>query len=481
MRRTLALLTLLLALPATAAAEPKLDGQFPVDAKPNQLVEGPDGNVWFIMDGTEFGSITPDGTVSDDFAMPGAVTPKDITAGGGKLWISYDDGFVEVDPANPAGATAHPVAEVNTARGIAREADGDLWIVDDFSNSVVEAAPDGTFKREIPGDPVNATPPSGRGIALGLDGKLWWVDNTGPSVQATDPATGTSKGYEVSAGNPQEITAGPEGQMAFTSPNGIIGRIATDTGAIQETPNPGADATGIVLGNDQAYWSAEFATDSVARLAPDGTLTHPIQFTPFAAGDTADPRHIATGPNDTLWVSLEDLGTMTHQRIARITGVEAPPAPDPQPQPQPQPDPQPTCCAPPPPPPDTLAPTLSALSVTPSRVRRGRRTAIRFTLSEAASVALQFDRVRRGRRSNGRCVAPRRRLRRAPRCTRFRRVGALTRQVANGTSTISFDGRLSGRLLPVGSYAVTLVARDAAGNVSRPRTLRFRILPRRRR
>ena len=41
---------------------------------------------------------------------------------------------------------------------------------------------------------------------------------------------------------------------------------------------------------------------------------------------------------------------------------------------------------------------------------------------------------------------------------------------------IAFDGRVSGRKLAVGTHRLVLVARDAAGNASKPVTVRFTVL-----
>jgi virginiamycin B lyase len=474
MRRVVTLLLLALALPAGASAAPALDREIPVSGKPLQLVQGPDGNVWFGLETSstndEFGRIMPDGTV-DEFDTPGAEKATDIAAGGGRVWMAYEDGIIEVDPADPENPVVHPVSEVNTSRSLAFEpADGDLWVVDDFSGSVVEIGDDGTFKREIPGESLAGGTPSGRGIAAGSDGRMWWMDFGQVAVQATNPATGTSKAFPISGGNPQEIATGPAGELGFTSPQDIIGRIATADGAIRETSNPLGDATGLVLANDGAYWSAEFNKDSLARLAPDGTLTHPIQFS-----SDADPRHITTGAGDTLWVSLEDLGAVTGPRIARITGVSAPPPPDPKPV---TPEPQPACCAPPPPPPpppDTTRPVVGPLSMRPAAFRAGRGSTISATLSEAASILVRVERAQSGRRKAGRCVAPRR-ARRGSRCKRYVAVGTFTRTAVAGRNAIVFRGRVGGRRLKPGAYRLTLVATDAAGNASTPRRLLFRIV-----
>jgi hypothetical protein len=79
-------------------------------------------------------------------------------------------------------------------------------------------------------------------------------------------------------------------------------------------------------------------------------------------------------------------------------------------------------------------------------------------------------------------VKPTLRNRSRPRCTRLVAVrGSVSRPVQAGSRRIRFAGRLSRRQsLKPGRYRMTLTARDAAGNVSSPDRVRFRLLPRRR-
>jgi hypothetical protein len=120
---------------------------------------------------------------------------------------------------------------------------------------------------------------------------------------------------------------------------------------------------------------------------------------------------------------------------------------------------------------DTLAPVLSRLTVTPRRFRLGSRlprlaanartgAAIRFNLSEPATVTLRFSRV-----------LPRRRSMRVPWTIRLR-----GRQ---GPNTVRFQGRLARRrALRPGRYRVTVSARDATGHQARPLAARFDLLTR---
>ena len=113
-----------------------------------------------------------------------------------------------------------------------------------------------------------------------------------------------------------------------------------------------------------------------------------------------------------------------------------------------------------------------------SAVRRPPRgTRFAFTLSQAASVRLSFAQLLPGRRIGRRCVAPTPSARHRSACTRPLVRGALTGAGRAGANTVSFQGRLSpARRLARGSYTVTVIATNAAGQHSSPRTLAFTIL-----
>jgi len=143
---------------------------------------------------------------------------------------------------------------------------------------------------------------------------------------------------------------------------------------------------------------------------------------------------------------------------------------------------------------DTTKPKLSKLKLSAKRFRIGSKlataaavrtgTTIRYTLSEAATVTLSFQRVSAGRKVGKRCVKPKRSNRRRKRCTRFAAVKpAVTfANQAAGARRIHFEGRLSRRkTLKPGVYRLTLRARDTAGNRSTGLTSRITVLPKRKR
>jgi hypothetical protein len=147
--------------------------------------------------------------------------------------------------------------------------------------------------------------------------------------------------------------------------------------------------------------------------------------------------------------------------------------------------------APPPPPAaDRTAPRITKASLSPKHFRAGGSgaraaarkrvpagTTIRFTLSERATVRVSLERMRPGRRSGKRCVAPTRRLAKARACGRYATAGTLTRPGQDaGARSVRFSGRRGAKALPPGSYRATLVATDAAGNRSKAVRLGFTVV-----
>ena len=77
-----------------------------------------------------------------------------------------------------------------------------------------------------------------------------------------------------------------------------------------------SDPFGITFAPDGAYWVARSQANDLLRLTPSGQTT---TLTGFAPSGGVGPRKIATGPDNTLWVTLD-----TPEKVARVTGVTPP-------------------------------------------------------------------------------------------------------------------------------------------------------------
>jgi sugar lactone lactonase YvrE len=128
---------------------------------------------------------------------------------------------------------------------------------------------------------------------------------------------------------------------------------------------------------------------------------------------------------------------------------------------------------------DTIRPVISSFRASSRTIatsataaaRRGVR--FRFRLSESARVRIAIERALAGRRKGGRCVGPGKARRGAKRCTRWRSVTTLRKQVTSGPSSVRFSGKVRGRALRAGRYRAVATAKDAVGNPSRRRTAAF--------
>lgn len=146
--------------------------------------------------------------------------------------------------------------------------------------------------------------------------------------------------------------------------------------------------------------------------------------------------------------------------------------------------------------PDRRAPVLSALRLTHARFRVGasstatvaRRatrkptpsgTTLSLRVDERALVVVSFSGTVAGHRSGGRCRPGPATRRGASACRASVLAPALVRTGRGpGAVSIPFSGTAGGHRLAPGTYTASVVAIDAAGNRSRPATVRFTVLSR---
>lgn len=300
---------------AQASAAPALQGTFEISGQPRQMTLGPDGNVWFTISGStqskEFGRITPDGTVTE-YDTPNGKAVFGITAGpsviGGpndRIWMSQEFSVIKWNPATETGSPI-PVPDLDGPRGLTVDDQSFVWAVDELGSLIRISAVGVSLEFPVGGS-------NGRGIAYS-GSNLWWADFGQQKIHRSPRATpGAPTSFGV-GGGPQEVAAGPDGQIAYTNPGNLpqtVGLIST-AGVVNEVPVPATDPFGITFADDTAYWVANFASDDLTRLTPEGVTSAPIKF-PAGSG----PRYLTKGPDGTLWVALESSG-----RIAKVTGVK---------------------------------------------------------------------------------------------------------------------------------------------------------------
>lgn len=305
-----------LSLATPASAAPAVDGEFAMPltselGSDNEIVQGPDGNMWVTTDvDNGVAKFTPDGT-GEFFPISG--TTYGITVGpDGNLWASQEIGVVIIPPTDPGAAEAVPITGFAGGRGITVGPDGNIWVIG--SDKLVRINP----ANPAVDQDINAVDaPNPKGMTTGSDGLLWYATGNGVS-SATAADTPDETEYAIGGGT-QDVAAGLNGQIAYANQGGTpqtVGLLSPG-GAPQPFELGPDDPFGAVFGQDGAYWITRGNPNDLLRLTPDGQTTTVSGFSPNVA--MPGPRKIATGPNNTLWVTLDDQNS-----VARVTGVDPP-------------------------------------------------------------------------------------------------------------------------------------------------------------
>jgi hypothetical protein len=266
--------------------------------------------------------------------------------------------------------------------------------------------------------------------------------------------------------------------------NGFVGDRNVVADVNTNVPNSGCNGAGDVLnGNDD--WSnlvydfrttSDFADGAHASSAVSPEITS-TQVT--AASDT-DGDGVANTTDNCVNTANPDQADANGDGV----GDACPPASTSTPKPPSGP------AAPGRPPPDTTKPSISGFKVSNKRFAAGgagaglsarrkaapKGTTFAFRLSEAASVRLVIEARTSGRRVGKACRARSRANAKKKLCTRYVRRGALVSTGRAGAGTIRFTGRVRTKALPRGAYRASIIATDAAKNVSVTRTVTFTIV-----
>jgi streptogramin lyase len=257
----LALASLLAGAVAAAAATSDVASEFPTTfEKPQGIIAGPDGNVWFAEeDGGRVTRLSPGGAVLGSTTLSAGGTPQSLVVG----------------------------------------PDGNVWVTEPGVNKIAKlSGSNGSLLGEFaaPGEP--------EGIAVGPDGNLWFTENTGDKIGKMNTSGTLLAEYAVMPGaRPFGITAGPCGDpgLWFTEEEGgRIGKVST-SGTVTEYPVSGSNSNlrGIAAGrtpNCNLYY-ANRGHGSIGRVTPDGTVIE--GFVPLATG--SNPIGIVASARGDLW------------------------------------------------------------------------------------------------------------------------------------------------------------------------------------
>jgi len=237
----------------------------PPSYAPVSMAPGPDGNIWFVTNGTNSYTYAtqPDPTPPvGTFAVPGAMKLTGVALGpNGDMWMidnmnnaMYDQPpFLSIAGTYALGCSPTLIANGGIAHGeyvvcpgtpskvvlqrlgvnpmtvtipgsgvgpsaVAVDSGGNLWIADQTNNALLEYAPTPCI---ISGGwctyPIGATD-SPAGLAFGSDGNLYFTAPGSNSIGEFNVTTHVFTHFSIpsASANPAGITAGPDGRIWFT-------------------------------------------------------------------------------------------------------------------------------------------------------------------------------------------------------------------------------------------------------------------------
>jgi streptogramin lyase len=285
---------------------------------PGAMVNGSDGNVWFINSGG-IAKIDSSGNVTTYTAgLNAGAAPYDLTNGpNNDLWFT-DNGTIKAVGYITDAGVIHEYSDpiMGHPLQIVEGSDGNLWFYSaGASNSIVKMTASGT---SFGSWPLPAGGEIDDNLVIGPDGDIWFSDQGTTSIGKIAPS-GTISEYPITGSAfPTNITVGPDGDLWFSDNGGKIGRVTT-SGSIQEFssgPQARAVPDAITAGPDGNVWF----TDQYANQRAIGRATPSGQITEFSVGLNQDlPLDITAGADGNLWVPQASMGGTTPSAIAEIT------------------------------------------------------------------------------------------------------------------------------------------------------------------
>jgi streptogramin lyase len=182
------------------------------DAGLNDIVVGPDGNLWFTeSDGNKIGKIYPaTGNITEyiipPFFLPEGAYPTDIVSGpDGNLWFS-EAAQNQIGKISPATGVITEYHTTGFSGSITADSDGNLWFLE--SNKISSISPStGDITDYIIPTETNAPPGGQTDLTTDPDGNLWFTDINKNIIGKLSPTTGIFTEYSIPLRNVTEYPA----------------------------------------------------------------------------------------------------------------------------------------------------------------------------------------------------------------------------------------------------------------------------------
>jgi streptogramin lyase len=259
---------------------------FSLSSNPSSVVEGPDGNVWFIggagMGVPAVGYVTPAGHVTEITSGFSAAAPSvEALAPGsdGNMWFLDDGSSYEVGHVDIA-ATPHTLSEsaagldqLEVLGDLAAGPDGNMWFTAGGDIGRI-ALPQGTVTEIADGTHGLGADAAPDEIVAGPDGDIWFDDQHfgADAVGKVVPSSLSVTEYPLTTASvPWTMAFASDGNL-YVVQTGLVDQVTT-SGAETELPTPsattGADDDVIVEGDDGNAYFNDVGTGAIVQVDLD--------------------------------------------------------------------------------------------------------------------------------------------------------------------------------------------------------------------
>lgn len=328
-----------------------------VDSPIEDIVAGPDKNMWFTLPGIDrIGRLTPTGVRSEFAILSGPPLPFGLAvAADGSAWFTLPESnrVGHVDRAGHLQIYTPPTRDSEPA-GIAVASDGSAWFVEYRGRHVTHVTESGVMHEYSTSLPALRP----EAVAVTPTGQVWWTESPFGLLGSLDPATGRVALFVSAIGTDTDsIAAGTNGLLWLTDSRAhAIARFDPSTGnlAVFPVPKQGAQPLAIAATGDGSF---VFLLDgmpllghvtaaghiSLQQVSDDGPIlgiagsstttyfTDPdanrigqtstggtITYLPIPTANSG-PVAIATGPNGDVWFVESNSGHLG--RLDRSSGM----------------------------------------------------------------------------------------------------------------------------------------------------------------
>ena len=280
-----------------------------------EIVTGPDGNLWFTESGTRVGTITTGGTLHEySTGLTSGAELEGIAVLGSDVWFTEPN----KDEVGEISTTNDTISEFSTGISSGAEPtqitagpDGDLWFTEPGIDSVAKINPTTHLVTQygaLSGISAGSAP---TGITAGPDGNLWFTEAGGDAIgEITTAGVATEYPLGSAGSDPLSIVTGPDGALWFTEGEDVggyryVGRITT-AGGIAQLQLPYSDSAStenqIALapgGKDlmfsESYNGQQGDVDRLTTLGLVGSFPAP--------NTTSVPDGLTAGPDGNIWIA----------------------------------------------------------------------------------------------------------------------------------------------------------------------------------